>query len=83
MPNERMMPTPIKATANSASMPAIAAIAPAVTIGGMPASIIETLTAIPVMPIRRQTSRTTNGATISFIARPKLRGASILRGNLS
>lgn len=35
VPKEKMMPTPTNATANSASIPAIAAIAAAVTIGGI------------------------------------------------
>ena len=54
VPKERTIPTPTNATANSDSIPATTAIAAAVTIGGIPASMIETLTDNPESPGRRQ-----------------------------
>ena len=74
------MPIPINAIASSASMPATTASAPAVTIGGMAASRMDTPTTVPFRFASRQMSNAVRGAIISLIAKPTPSGAITRRG---
>ena len=68
------MPRPTKAAVRAGDRFASIARAPADTMGGMPASKIETSTASPSSPASLQRNKAVTGATISFMAYPQQSG---------